>query len=152
MNDIMKSWGVGIGVGLVAVLALVYLAKRAKDAGVAALGLVDPTSDTNIAYKGAQSVKEAVTGSDAPIGVDIWNLFNGVEAKRSAEVGTMKDPKVQEAIAKKKAGKTPTTKKQGGSWTPGAADPTAAPSILIPDTGGTGPSFESQSRGPWSPY
>jgi hypothetical protein len=145
MNDLPKSWMIGAGIGAVVLLALWVIARRTGNALASGL---DVTSSDNWIASAVDKAGEAVTGKqDFSLGVAAWEWFSTPEEQKALKAGS--GPQYAYGSAKKKAA-APAVKQgptQGGSWsvTPSADD--RAPSVLNPGQGGTGPSFEQQSKG-----
>ena len=86
MNDTGKMFAVGLGLGLVAIVGIYLLAKKASSAvgdAAAAVGTaVNPVSDQNLAYKGANAVVQAVTGDQSTsLGSKIYDWLHPNEAQ-----------------------------------------------------------------------
>lgn len=128
MSETVKAWALGIGIGLALFGGVVWAARKgAKEVGQA----LNPASDKNAAYRGANAIGATITGDEAfSLGVWFYDLLNGKEQKRQAAVGTQADPRVQQG--------KPVTQE--------------APSVLKPGQGGTGGSFEQQSGGDYVPF
>lgn len=88
--------------GGLAVAAFVLIQKGAAKLGAVLPGsaaaladAVNPTKDTNLAYRGASAAATAVTGDDRPLGVQLWEWVNPgtVQAEKVALYGgTTPDP------------------------------------------------------------
>ncbi len=75
----------------VGVVAAVLLARKAASAGGdvvnSVLDSINPTSDQNVFYQGANSVVKTITGeADKTLGVWLWEIFNrdAVNAENAA--------------------------------------------------------------------
>ena len=63
-----------IGIGVVGLVALVYLAKKGSEVVTA----VNPLNDDNIFHTGANAVGEKITGEEGwTVGGAIWDFFKG---------------------------------------------------------------------------
>jgi hypothetical protein len=71
--ETVKVLAIGAGVAVVGVILYKGVPAAAKAVGAA----VDPTSDKNVFYRGANAVVGAVTGDkDATVGTKLWDVFN----------------------------------------------------------------------------
>lgn len=147
MTDIPKSWMIGAGIGAVVLLALYLVARKTGNALAAGL---DVTSSDNWIASAVDKAGATVTGEQSfSLGVAAWEWFASPEEKKALKAGSG----AEYAYGSKKKAATTATQAakqgptQGGAWsvTPSADD--RAPSVLNPGQGGTGPSFEQQSRG-----
>lgn len=79
LNSRAAMIGVGVAVaGLVVYLLAKKVAGAAGDAARAVGAAIDPTADTNLAYRGVNHVGTAVTGNkDWSLGVAIYDLLHG---------------------------------------------------------------------------
>lgn len=86
MNDTAKLFVIGAGIGLVALLGVYLVARKAGaalgDAASAVGTAINPVSDQNLAYQGTNAVVRAVTGDqDATLGTKIYEWLHPNEAK-----------------------------------------------------------------------
>jgi hypothetical protein len=90
--------------GVVGVIALAWYAKRQAGAAVAAVApLVNPFDDRNFANQAAESIYQAITGSENSIGSDVYEVtHNGTLDPTSANnvIYRNLDPRTQDAWGK----------------------------------------------------
>jgi hypothetical protein len=126
------------------VLVGLYLVARTVKGQIATT--LNPASDKNAAYSGVNAVGAALTGDKAfSLGVWIYELLHPNATK--APVATT--PRV---TAPATAAPNAENVIRAQSDRQARTDPTRAPSILIPDRGGIGGSFEQQSSPDWDIY
>lgn len=80
------------GVGLAAVIGLTYGARRlgsaAGNAAAAVADLFNPTSSSNLAYRGANAFTQAVTNDPyATLGTALWKWNNPEALRKEAQMG-----------------------------------------------------------------
>lgn len=142
--NIPREYLIGAAVGLGVLVGLYFIGRRTASA--VAKG-IDITSSDNIVASAVDATGAAVSGNPGwSLGVWAWEVLNP-EAAKSAKAGSGPSTAPKKKAAKPAPKQGP---KQGGSWSITAPVDERAPSVLEPGTGGTGPSFESQSSAPWS--
>lgn len=85
MNETVKLAAVGVGLGLVVVVAALVVGRRTLQAVQENAYLVNPIDDRNLAYSGVNAIGESVTGDkDFSLGVWLWEKLNpGAVAKEN---------------------------------------------------------------------
>jgi hypothetical protein len=81
-----ESIAMWAGLGLVAFIAVVWLAKKAG-AGLISIApavgqAVNPVSDQNLAYKGATAVTQVFTGKGETLGTWFYDMTHGAQVKQ----------------------------------------------------------------------